>query len=77
VFILEHHFTSKSFAALHEALSNTCAAKELTNKITVNRQETEFLSVCLFVCLFVCSLFNDAFFSDSKYVSPDEGVINE
>jgi hypothetical protein len=32
VFILEHYFASKSFAAVREAFSNSCPDKEVPNK---------------------------------------------
>jgi hypothetical protein len=50
VFILEHYFASKSFAAVSEAFSNVCPDKEVPNKTTVCRVVTKFRvtgSVCL------------------------------
>jgi hypothetical protein len=35
VFILEHYFTSQSFAAVYEAFSNAYADKEVPNKTTI------------------------------------------
>jgi hypothetical protein len=49
VFILEHYFTSKSFAAVREAFSNAYPDKEVPNKTTVERLVTKFRdtgSVC-------------------------------
>jgi hypothetical protein len=49
VFILEHYFASKSFAAVREAFSITCPAKEVPNMTTVHRLVTKFRdtgSVC-------------------------------
>jgi hypothetical protein len=49
VFILEHYFTSKSFAAVHEAFSNAYPDKGVPNKTTVHRLVTKFRdtgSVC-------------------------------
>jgi hypothetical protein len=49
VFIIEHHFASKSFAAVREAFSNAYPDKEVPNKTTVYRLVTKFRdpgSVC-------------------------------
>lgn len=49
VFILNHHFTSKSFAGVHEALSTMCANKEVQNQ-TVYQDRTKYQntgSVCI------------------------------
>jgi hypothetical protein len=35
VFILEHYFASKLFAAVHEAFSSVYLEKEVLNKITI------------------------------------------
>jgi hypothetical protein len=37
VFIFEHHFVSKSFAAVREAFSNAYPDKEVPNKIAIHR----------------------------------------
>jgi hypothetical protein len=37
VFILEHHFASKSFAAVREAVSSACPEKGVPNKTTIHR----------------------------------------
>jgi hypothetical protein len=37
MFILEHYFTSKSFAAVREAFSNAYRDKEVPNKTTMHR----------------------------------------
>jgi hypothetical protein len=37
VFILEHYFASKSFAAVREAFSNAYSDKEVSNKTTIHR----------------------------------------
>jgi hypothetical protein len=42
VLILEHYFTSKSFAAVREAFSNAYPDKELLNKTTIHRLVTRF-----------------------------------
>jgi hypothetical protein len=42
VFILEHHFASKSFAAVREAFSNAYPDKEVPNKTTIRRLVTSF-----------------------------------
>jgi hypothetical protein len=50
VFILEHYFASKSFAAVREAFSNVYPDKEVPNKTTIHRLVTKFRdtgSVCL------------------------------
>jgi hypothetical protein len=50
VFILEHYFASKSFAAVREAFSNAYPDKEVPNKATVHWQATTFRDtgrVCL------------------------------
>jgi hypothetical protein len=50
VFILEHYFVSKSFAAVHEAFSNAYLDKEVSKKTTLHRLVTksrETASVCL------------------------------
>jgi hypothetical protein len=50
VFILEHYFASKSFAAVREAFSNAYPDKEVPNKTTIHRLVTTFRdteSVCL------------------------------
>jgi hypothetical protein len=49
VFILEHYFASKSFAAVREAFSNACPDKEVPNKTTIHLLVTKFRgtgSVC-------------------------------
>jgi hypothetical protein len=53
VFILEHYFASKSFAAVREAFSNAYPDKEVPNK-TIRRLVTKFRetgSVCLWQVL--------------------------
>jgi hypothetical protein len=50
VFILEHYFASKSFAAVREAFSNAYPDTEVPNKTTIHRLVTNFLdtgSYCL------------------------------
>jgi hypothetical protein len=48
VFIHEHHFASKSFAAVREAFSNAYLDKEVLNKTTVHRLVTQFqVNACL------------------------------
>jgi hypothetical protein len=42
VFILEHHFASKSFAAVREAFSNAYRDKKVSNKTTIHRLVTKF-----------------------------------
>jgi hypothetical protein len=42
VFILEHYFASKSFAAVREAFSNAHPDKEVPNKTTIHRLVTKF-----------------------------------
>jgi hypothetical protein len=42
VFILEHYFASKSFAAVYEAFSKMYPDKEVRNKTTVHRLVTKF-----------------------------------
>jgi hypothetical protein len=49
VFILEHYFALKSFAALREALNNAYPDKEALKKTTIHRLVTKFWdtgSVC-------------------------------
>jgi hypothetical protein len=49
VFILEHYFASKSFAAVREEFSSAYPDKEVPNKTTIQRLVTEFWdtgSVC-------------------------------
>jgi hypothetical protein len=49
VFILEHYFASKSFAAVREVFSNVYSDKEVPNK-TIHRLVTKFRgaeSICL------------------------------
>jgi hypothetical protein len=49
VFVLEHYFASKSFAAVREAFSNAYPDKKVPNKTTIHRAFTEFRdtgSVC-------------------------------
>jgi hypothetical protein len=49
VFIPEHYFASKSFAAIREAFSNAYPDKEVPNKTTIHRLVTKFRdtkSVC-------------------------------
>jgi hypothetical protein len=49
VFIIEHYFESKSFAAVRETFSNAYPDKEVPNKTTIHRQVTTFRdtgSVC-------------------------------
>jgi hypothetical protein len=45
VFILEHHFARKSFAALREAFRNSYPDKEVPNKTTMHRLVTEYQEV--------------------------------
>jgi hypothetical protein len=50
VFIVEHYFASKSFAAVREAISSVYPDKEVLNKTTVHQLVTKFrdtASVCL------------------------------
>jgi hypothetical protein len=50
VFILEHDFAAKSFAAVREAFSNAYPDKEVPNKITIHRLATKYRdtgTVCL------------------------------
>jgi hypothetical protein len=50
VFILEHYFASKSFAAVREAFRNAYPDKEVPNKATIHRLVTKFRdtgNVCL------------------------------
>jgi hypothetical protein len=42
VFILEHYFASKSFAAVREGFSNAYPDKEVQNKTTIHRLVTTF-----------------------------------
>jgi hypothetical protein len=42
VFILEHYFASKSFAAVREAFSNACPDKKIRNKTTIHELLTKF-----------------------------------
>jgi hypothetical protein len=42
VFILEHYFASKSFAAIRKAFSNAYPDKEVPNKTTIHRLVTIF-----------------------------------
>jgi hypothetical protein len=49
VFILEHYFTSKSFAAVREAFSNVYPDKKVPNK-TVTHMVTYFRMQEVFVC---------------------------
>jgi hypothetical protein len=53
VFILEHNFASKSFAAVREAFSNAYTDKEVPNK-TIHRPITKFRTQEVFVC-YKCS----------------------
>jgi hypothetical protein len=48
VFVLEHYFASKSFAAVREALSKAYPDKEEPNKTTIHQLVTKFLDT--FVC---------------------------
>jgi hypothetical protein len=50
VFILEHYFASKSFAAVREAFSNAYPDKEVPNKTIVHRLVTKFGTQEVFVC---------------------------
>jgi hypothetical protein len=50
VFILEHNFASKSFAAVREAFNNAYPDKEVPNKTTVHRLVTIFRDTEVFVC---------------------------
>jgi hypothetical protein len=50
VFILEHHFTSKSFAAVREAFSNANPDKEVPNKTIIQRLVTKFGAQEVFAC---------------------------
>jgi hypothetical protein len=48
VFILEHYFASKSFAAVREAFSNAYPEKEVPNKTTIRPLVTTFqMDACL------------------------------
>jgi hypothetical protein len=50
VFILEHYFASKSFAAVREAFSNAYPDKEVPSKTTIHRLVKKFRdtgSVCV------------------------------
>jgi hypothetical protein len=50
VFILEHYFALKLFAAVHEAFNNVYSDKEVLNKTTVHQPVTAFRdagSICL------------------------------
>jgi hypothetical protein len=48
VFILEHYFASKSFAAVRETFSNAYPDREVPNKTTVHRLVTKFrVGACL------------------------------
>jgi hypothetical protein len=50
VFIPEHYFASKSFAAVREAFSSAYPDKKVPNKTTIHRLVTKFWntgSVCL------------------------------
>jgi hypothetical protein len=48
VFILEHYFASKSFAAVREAFSNAYPDKEVPNKTPTHRLVTKFrVDACL------------------------------
>jgi hypothetical protein len=51
VFILEHYFTSKSFAVVREAFSNAYPDKEVPNKIKVERMIRKFRVRRKFLCL--------------------------
>jgi hypothetical protein len=42
VFILEHYFTSKSFAVVREASSNAYRGKEVPNKTTIHQLAVTF-----------------------------------
>jgi hypothetical protein len=42
VFVLEHYFASKSFAAVREAFSNAYPDKEVPNKTTLQLLGTKF-----------------------------------
>jgi hypothetical protein len=42
VFILEHYFASKSFAAVREDFSSAYPDKEVPNKTTIHRMVTTF-----------------------------------
>jgi hypothetical protein len=56
VFILEHYFASKSFAAVREAFSNAYPDNEVPNK-TIHRLVTKFRdtgSVCVFEVVDIC-----------------------
>jgi flagellar biosynthesis protein FliR len=48
VFILDHNFASKLFAAVYEAFSNLCADKEVPNKTTVHQMVTTFQWMLIF-----------------------------
>jgi hypothetical protein len=50
VFILEHYFSSKSFAAVREAFSNVCPDKEVQNEATIHRLVRTFRDKEEFVC---------------------------
>jgi hypothetical protein len=50
VFILEHYFASKSFAAIRKAFSNAYPDKEVPNKTTIHQLVTIFRDTEVFVC---------------------------
>jgi hypothetical protein len=47
VFIFEHYFASKSFAALREVFSNTYPGKNVTNKTTTRQLVTKFRDIVM------------------------------
>jgi hypothetical protein len=49
VFILEHYFTSKLFAAVHGAFRNVYPDKEVQNKTTMHWLVTKFRAQEVFV----------------------------
>jgi hypothetical protein len=50
VFILEHYFASKLFAAVREAFSDAYPDKEVPNKTTIHQLVTTFRDKEVFVC---------------------------
>jgi hypothetical protein len=57
VFILEHYFASKSFAAVREAFSNVYPDKEVPNKTAIHRLVTTFRDTGS-----ICKLYFDKLF---------------
>jgi hypothetical protein len=50
VLILEHHFASKSAAAVHESIMSAYPDNEVPNKTTAHRLVTAFGGTGVFVC---------------------------